>query len=330
MSILSAAATADTIETKAHRFEELADGVYLVVGNGTVFVQSNSLVVVNDDHVVLVDSHVTAAAGRALRDSIREITDLPIKYLVNSHYHFDHAHGNQVFDDESIVVGHEYTRQRLLGNVLEEATYVSFTSDYPDRVAELKKRVEGETDSGRKEALEQQLAVTAAHADALGEVVPTPPEVTVSERMTLFENGREIQLHHLGRGHTGGDVVVVLPKERVAFTGDLMLPFLSYMGDGYADEWVATLEKLKQLDVDVFVPGHGAPFRERERITNFQAYLEDIWTQTAELKAGGKTVQEAAEAVDLTAHSKAFPQIREPGADIRAVARIYQLIDQRQ
>ena len=70
--------------------------------------------------------------------------------------------------------------------------------------------------------------------------------------MTLFqavEGGQEIQLLHFGRAHTGGDVVIFLPEEKVAFTGDMMLPGLSYMGDGHVDEWPDSLEGLKGLDL---------------------------------------------------------------------------------
>ena len=80
----------------AYRFEEIADGVYFASGTGAMTVMSNSLVIVNDDHVMLVDTSVTPAAARALVSQVHdELTDKPIRYVFNSHYHFDHAHGNQ-------------------------------------------------------------------------------------------------------------------------------------------------------------------------------------------------------------------------------------------
>ena len=81
------AADGPILNTDTHRFQEIAPGVYFAVGTGTVFVQSNSMVIVNQDDVVVVDSHVTADAARALIDSIASLTDKPIRVLINTHYH---------------------------------------------------------------------------------------------------------------------------------------------------------------------------------------------------------------------------------------------------
>ena len=149
--------------------------------------------------------------------------------------------------------------------------------------------------------------------------------------MTLFQlvarGSREIQLLHLGRAHTGGDVVIHLPRERVVFTGDMMLPGLSYMGDGHVDEWPATLEALKALDFDVLLPGHGPPLRSKDPITHFQAYLTDLWQKTTAMHRRGVGAEQAAEQIDMTNHSDNYGQIRGPGVDPRAVRRIYELLD---
>jgi len=89
------------IETSSHIFTEMADGVYQVTGTGEVYVMSNALMLVGANDVLLVDSHVTPNAANELLRSVQEVTDKPVRYLVNSHYHFDHAHGNQVFPNKS-------------------------------------------------------------------------------------------------------------------------------------------------------------------------------------------------------------------------------------
>lgn len=311
-----------------HRFQEIAEDVYFVVGTGSIFVQSNCMVVINEDDVIVVDSHVTPEAARALLKAIRELTKKPVRYLINSHYHFDHAHGNQVFPDDIEIIGHEYTRAKLLGNVLQEATYQSFSGAIPGQIEAMKRNAAEESNAARRERLEGRIRVQEAHLAALEEVVPTPPNLTLDRKLSLFRGDREIQLIFLGRGHTGGDVVTYLPKEKIVFTGDLMLPFLAYMGDGYVDEWPDTLEALKRLDFQTVLPGHGPPFQGHERITNFQAYLRDLWKRTSDLKKQGLSAQETAEQIDLTHHSKNFPQIQQPGADPRAIARIYVRLNQ--
>jgi len=311
-------------DAPTHVFEELADGVYFAKGAGPIMVMSNSLVIVNESDVVVVDSHVTPAAARALIASIRGLTDKPIRFLINSHYHFDHAHGNQSLPPDVTIIGHEYARAKLSGKPLEERTFVSFMEGFDRQLAGLQERL-ATADGDSRSALEQQIRVLSNHIRDSDEIVPTPPNLTLRDKLTLVRGKRVIELYFLGRGHTGGDVVVFLPAERILFTGDLLLPFLSYMGDGFVDEWPQTLEKVKQLDFDVIVPGHGDPFRDRSRIDEFQSYLTDLWQRVSKMHDEGISATEAAVRVDLTTHAG----VRGPGADPRAVLRIYELLDAR-
>ncbi len=130
---------------------------------------------------------------------------------------------------------------------------------------------------------------------------------------------------YLGRGHTDTDVVTFLPKERIVATGDLMESVLSYMGDSYPEEWIATLEKLKALDFDTVLPGHGVPFKGKDLITAFQDYLRDLNAQTSALRRQGLSAEEAATKIDLTKHAAKFPQIRAVGVDPAITRRIYRL-----
>lgn len=323
------------VESDSHRFEEVAEGVWLVTGSGSVFTMSNAMVLVGEFDTLVVDSHVTPAAARALIDSIPVITDKPIRYLVNSHYHFDHAHGNQAFPEGIEIIGHEFTRKKLngeLGNVLEESTFKSFSDPVPETVANLARQLAEESDPARKAQLEQSHAVQRDYMNAIGEVQPTPPNITLETKMTLFQvvasGSREIQLLHFGRAHTGGDVVIYLPQDNVIFTGDMMLPGLAYMGDGHVDEWPATLDGLMTLDFDTWLPGHGPVMRSKEPIENFQAYLRDLWLKTSQMHASGVSAEQAAQQIDMTNHSDNFAQIRGAGVDPRAIRRIYQLLEE--
>lgn len=330
-------APSGVIETHSHRFTPVTEGVYHVTGTGAVNVMSHSMLVVGEHDLLVVDSHVTPNAGMALLQSIRAVSDKPVRYLVNTHYHFDHAHGNQVFPPEVEIIGHRYSREKLsgaLGNVLEESTFISFTEGVPGQIENLRAQIAQTTDAAQRADLEARLAIQQAHLDSLGEIEPTPPNITIEHAMSIFQavrgGGREIQIVHLGRGHTGGDVVVFLPEEKVVFTGDLMVPFLPYMGDAHVDEWPDALEALKALDFDTLLPGHG-PILEGEqgkaRIETLQAYMRDLWRNTDTLKRQGLSAEQTAEQIDMTAHSGNYPQINGPGADVRAIRRIYALLD---
>jgi len=149
-------------ESASHRFEEVADGVWFATGTGSVYTMSNALVLVGSEDTLLVDSHVTAAASMALIDSLSVLTDKPVRYLVNSHYHFDHAHGNQSFPRGVEIIGHEYTRMKLngeAGNVLEEITFKSFSDPVPGTVRSLERQAADASSGERREQLLQQAKV---------------------------------------------------------------------------------------------------------------------------------------------------------------------------
>ena len=119
--------------------------------------------------------------------------------------------------------------------------------------------------------------------------------------------------------------MVYFPQDRLVFTGDVAFAGPSFLGDGYVDEWPQTLENLKSLDFDIFVPGHGPPVTDRSRIDLVQEYYRDLWAKTAALHAAGMSAEDAAETVDLTNHTE-IP-IREVGADLLAVRRIYDRLE---
>ncbi|MFN8060265.1 MAG: MBL fold metallo-hydrolase [Vicinamibacterales bacterium] len=311
----------------AHTFTKIADGIYAAVGTGTVNVGSNSAVIVNDTDVMVVDSHITPAAARTLVDEITTLTDKPVKFLVDTHFHFDHAHGNQVFGPDVQIIGHEFTRDALATGQSLGASFQSFTVDLPAQIDGLRQKVARETNPDEKAKVEQQLKTSTDYSEALKEITPTPPNVTLRTGLTIYRGTREIQLLYLGRGHTGGDVVVYLPKERVVATGDLLTAALSFMGDAYANEWPATLEALKQVDFDWVIPGHGQPYRGKANLENFQKYLEDFWAQASALHAKGISAEEAASQIDMTSHQAAYASITKPGVDIRAVQRAFAVME---
>src|SRR5262249_6937844 len=156
----------------------------------------------------------------------------------------------------------KYATQKL--DVLQREPFkTSQLTNVPNRIETLGKQIAEEKDAARRTTLQQQLAVAQQGWEQLREIMPTPPNVTYSKKKVLNLGGREVQLLFLGRGHTNGDTVVYLPKEKLVVTGDLMESVLAYMGDAQFDEWVSTLEALKKLDFDIDLPGHGVPFTDK-------------------------------------------------------------------
>ena len=321
------AQTGGPIVSGAHRFQKVTDGVYYATSSGTMNVGANSPIILTDTEAIIIDSEITPAAARALVADLKAVTTKPVRYVVDSHYHYDHAHGNQIFGAEVQVIGHENTRKRMLTNVLEQYTFLSSVEPIPARIESLKQRIAQEKDPQQKATLERQLASNAAYLEQVKETKVTPPNLTIDRKMTLYRGGREIQLYYFGRGHTDTDVVVYLPKERIVCSGDLMESLISYMGDAYVEDWIPTLERLKTLDFDTVMPGHGVVFTGKTKITAFQAYLRDVYQQALAFKKQGLSAEDAAQKIDVTAHRTEFPSIRPVGIDAAGVRRIYQLAD---
>jgi len=320
-------AAGGAVITDTHRFQPLADGVYLAMYTVPRFFNSNSLVVINDDDVLVVDSHITPNAAKELIAGIGQITDKPITTLVYTHFHYDHAHGTEAFGDVQII-GHEFTHATMAGDPLNEPTFQQWFSGQNRAIPWLEGQLESAESDEQREQLEATLSAAKAHLEHVNSIVPVPPDTTLSDRLTLYRGDREIQVIFCGRAHTGGDVVVYLPADKLVYTGDMAFSGPSFLGDGYVDEWPATLMKLKELDVDMYVPGHGPPFTDPERLDIVAAYYGDLWKQVVAVRADGANAGAAAAQVDLTSYADTLG-IRRPGTDAQTVARIYRLLDER-
>src|SRR5689334_4377327 len=101
-------------KTKAYRFNKIRDDIYHAVGTGALTVGANSSIIINDNDVTLVDSHISPAAAWVLLDELKSITTKPVRHVIVTHFHYDHAHGTQIFGDGVEIIGHEFTREMLL------------------------------------------------------------------------------------------------------------------------------------------------------------------------------------------------------------------------
>ena len=314
-------------EGRAFDFYEVRKNIYHAVGTGKLAVGSNASIVINSEDVLVVDSHLSPAAALALTEELSEITPKPIRYVINTHFHFDHAHGNQLFSSDVEIIGHEFTYSMLAdGNSKRGRAYETFIGSLPSVIDNLKERIASTNDAGELVSLKTDLMVQENYKKATDAVIPTPPTITLSERLTLHRGGREIQLLFLGRGHTGGDVVVYLPDERIVITGDLLTDGIAYLGDSHPLEWVETLDRLKKLDFDLVLPGHGMAFEDKKKIRHFQAYLKDFWIKVQASHSAGTSAADASMQIDMRNHAEHYPGIQNPGVALDAVLRAYDLL----
>jgi len=155
-----------------------------------------------------------------------------------------------------------------------------------------------------------------------------PPSLGMTTRLSIYRGEREIRILYVGRGHSDSDIVVLLPKERILCSGELLTGVLPDMADGNITDWVSTLEAIKSIDFQTVLPARGPAFTGKDRVSALQSYLRDVLTQTTELLNNGVSVEETAKRVDLTSHRKDFPEIQGLGVDVRAVKHLQTQIEE--
>ena len=299
---------------KAYRFEKIAEGIYYATSAGTMVTGSNNILVVGDRDALVVDTGTSPAAARAMVEDIKLVTDKPVRTVVNTHFHYDHTDGNQVYAaGKADVIAHEYVKFAIekLDVLYRQPYNTSQLTNVPNRIGTLKKQIAEEKDLVRKTNLEQQLAGAERGWEELKKYdrrLRTRP--TRSGWISRWVRRRAAAVPG-PRAHDG-DTFVLLPKERIICTGDMLETAPSYMGDGQFDEWVASLGELQKLEFDTILPGHGRPMKGKAIIPVYQSYLTDLINQVANLRKQGSTAEQTAERVDLTSHKADYPNIQRP------------------
>jgi glyoxylase-like metal-dependent hydrolase (beta-lactamase superfamily II) len=253
---------------------KLADGVYVRIAEPDSNAVANSGVIVLEHGVLVFDTHFTPEAGQQLRKAIEAVTTKPVQFLINSHFHPDHTHGNQVFQGAPYSICSQNTRRDILQRDLP--AFNRTVSVAAAQIEKLQKDLLQERDAGRKESIRSQIAAWQQLLGRATRLKILAPYITFEETLNIIDGGREVALRRLGSGHTDGDIVLLLPGNRIVFTGDLFFNrALPNSQDASLLEWTKTLELLLKLDVDRFIPGHG-PVGTRRDVEDFLGYLREL------------------------------------------------------
>ena len=315
-----------------HRMTKITETIYRADAPGTPGMNSTSWAFINDTDVLVTDSEGSPASARSLLEGIKTITNKPVKYLVDTHFHLDHAYGNAALPPDVQIIGHDFTRKSLLGREAREGTTIKwFTTPMPERIAGLKKQAAAEADPAKKATLDAQAAAAEATlAVYSGDFPLQAPNVTVNRTMSVWSGTKEFRIFWPGRAHTAGDLVIYVPSERAAATGDIVFKAtVGWQGDAFPNEQAETLETLKPLNLDLLLPGHGDHVQGNgaivQTITNMQAYVRDEFAQVAAAKKSGLAPEAALKQLKLSKHAPAYGQGVTP--TLPAVQRIYDIID---
>jgi cyclase len=267
---------------------KVADGVYLFTTSayGDVGLNGNSTAIVTDEGVVVFDTTGTPSVAANIVAEIKKLTTKPVRYVINSHWHWDHWGGNQVFKaafPDVRIVSQAKTRDLMRVDSIEwNKEYIG--KAIPGHIRELEQML---ADAKAKNAPPDRIARISALLDADKEfyqqkttLTNTLPDTLYGECMTLFLGGREIQIQS-ARAITPGDTYVFLPKDKILITGDVLLhPIVYAIGGVYPASWTETLKKLVALDPAIVIPGHGPAEMDasflKANLTLFERVLADV------------------------------------------------------
>ena len=274
--------------------QKVSDGVYAAIAKPRTPINCNAAVIVYDEGVLVVDTHSRPSSAQALIAQIKSITDKPVRYAVNSHFHWDHAQGNRAypvaFPKQVAIVASEATRENLRQLGMQRVK--DQIESGPRLIDDLKKRLAAEKDTAVQARLRDEVRQQEDYLAEIKSLELTLPDLTFDKSLILHRPDRDIVLLSLGRGHTSGDVVAFLPRQRVVATGDLLHGWMPFMGDSYPPEWVATLDALDKLEFDHIIGGHGS-VKPKAHLRFFRNYVADLIAEVRRARARGETLDQA-------------------------------------
>lgn len=254
------------LNEKSVSFTEIGEGLWAFTAEG----DPNSGVIIGEDSVMIVEAQATPLLARKVIEKVRGVTDKPISHLVLTHYHAVRVLGASAYGADQIVMS-----DKARAMVVERGQ-----EDWDSEFQRFPRLFEG-------------------HEEIPGLTWPT---TMFSDRMSVFLGNRRIDLMHLGRAHTAGDIVVHVPDQNVMFTGDIVeYRSACYCGDGHFADWGSTLDRIASFEVDAIAPGRGDALTGRDMvdaaIESTRDFLASTYGPAARVAARGGSLREAWDAV---------------------------------
>ncbi len=292
--ILVYAASSIAADEPVFEIQRVAEGVYAAIPTPKHINNSNAAIVMLSDSVLVVDTHWRPSAARALIGEIKKLSDKPVRYVVDTHFHWDHYQGNQVYPSAwpgaVEIISSDATRESIEQRGIPHIKHELAT--LPQIIEKLKSELARTTAETKKQQLREHLQERESYFEELKTMRVTLPTVTFDRSLILHRPTRTVEILWLGKAHTDGDVFVYLPKEKVIVTGDVVSPCAPYLGDGYPYDWIKTLDRVERLDFEQAIGGHGEVMHGKQQFELFKEYLRELLDVTAIAYADGTTLDE--------------------------------------
>ena len=307
--VMLAVAVVARISSPPNDIVKLADGVFAILRHDpeSFANNANSLVVIGDSGVLVVDAQFTRLATQQTLAAIRQLTAKPVRYLVNTHWHDDHAAGNQVYRDtfpNVEILAQVNTRADLatIGAENRKGTWGG-AAPFAARLRRLLDQGLGAdstpTTPRERAALENAVSIISEYiADAPG-FRETLPTTTFDRAMTIELGHRTVVLRWFGEASTRGDAIVYLPAEHLAAVGDLLGDPVPFAFNAHVGSWLTVLDSIRVLGATSLVPGHGPVFRGVARLDSTRTMLERVRDETFAAARQGQPLDQIRRSVTL-------------------------------
>lgn len=259
-------ASTNDMEDKKISFTEVGRDLYAFTAEG----DPNTGVIIGDDSVMIIDAQATPRLANMVVEKVRSVTDKPITHVVLTHYHAVRVLGASAYGASQVIMS-EKARSMVVERGQED----------------------WDSEFGRFPRLFQ------GHESIPGLTWPT---TTFNKRMSVYLGKRRVDLMHLGRAHTAGDIVAYVGDENVMFTGDIVeYHSACYCGDGHFHDWPKTIEAIRSWDVDAIAPGRGDALVGKDMVNaaldNTSDFVRSTYLPAARVALRGGSLKEAWDAV---------------------------------
>ena len=289
-----ARAQAPSANANLFTIEKVADGIYAALAKPAALTNSNAAIFVLSRDVLVVDAHSKPSAAASLIAQIKkEITDKPVRYLVNSHFHWDHTQGDQAYKEANSqvqIIASDTTKQlmtQLQRNRLKESL-----DSVPELIDAAKARLGRAKTQQERDWANDQLRQLTAYQQEMKSYPLELPTVTFAKTHVIKDASGDLELAFNGKAHTAGDIQVFSPSKRVVASGDAIIGFLPNLNDGYPRPWPKTIDTVASWKFDHIIGGHGPVQNGRERMTQFRNYIEDLTARVERAKKAGTPLVE--------------------------------------
>lgn len=265
--------------------EKVTDGVFAAIAKPLPLLNCNAAIFEREKDLLIMDAHARPSAVAGLVAQIkRSVSPKPVRYVVNSHFHWDHSQGTPGYRKlapDAEVIASVATRDLLSSQ--GAARLKQSVEAAAAQLPQYRKRLESATGPGDKTYWSLMVRDTEAYVAEMKSYQPELPDITFDHDLTLHDKFQPLQLAWRGKGHTAGDVVIFSPARKVIATGDLMHGFAPFIGDGFPSIWPATLREVAKFDFEHLIGGHAAVQHGKQRVAQKANYIEEL---TARVRAG--------------------------------------------